>query len=80
MHRMRCMDESDRACVDGIPVTSIELTCLHLATMLSTRSLERAVVKAARRVEFSIEAAQALCERSKGRLGSGDSGKSLRGT
>ena len=69
MHRMRRMSEEDRARVDGIPVTSLELTCLHLAGMLSVRSLERAVVKAARRPEFSIEQAKALCARSKGRRG-----------
>jgi very-short-patch-repair endonuclease len=69
MHRMRRMHPSDRACVDGIPVTSLELTCLHLASMVSVGSLERAVVKAARRREFSLDGAVALCERSKGRPG-----------
>jgi very-short-patch-repair endonuclease len=69
MHRMRRMAESDRTCVKGIPVTSLELTCLHMATMLSERALERAVVKAARRPEFNVEEAIALCRRSTGRPG-----------
>jgi very-short-patch-repair endonuclease len=69
MHRMRHMHEADRSHLDGIPVTSLELTALHLAGMLSLRSFERAVIKAARRPEFSIESAVALCERSRGRRG-----------
>lgn len=69
MHRMRRMHPDDAHILDGIPVTSIELTSLHLATMLGRRSLERAVIKAARRREFTVEAAMALCERSHGRPG-----------
>ena len=69
MHRMRNMDPADRSVVDGIPVTSLELTCLHLASMLSIRSLGRAVVKAARRPEFNLEQAVALGDRSTGRPG-----------
>ena len=57
MHRMRRMEASDRAFVDGIPVTSLELTSLHLASLLSTRSLERTVVKAARHREFRVDEA-----------------------
>jgi very-short-patch-repair endonuclease len=71
MHRMRRMEDSDCASVEGIPVTSLELTSLHLASVLSTGSLERAVVKAARRREFSVDEAVALCSRSKGRPGVG---------
>jgi very-short-patch-repair endonuclease len=71
VHRMRRMEPSDRASLDGIPVTSLELTSLHLASLRSTRSLERALVKAARRREFSIEEATALVRRSKGRPGVG---------
>ena len=68
---MRQMEASDRSSVDGIPVTSLELTSLHLAGILGTRSLERAVIKAARRREFRIDEAVALCARSKGRPGVG---------
>ncbi len=71
MHRMRRMEVSDRASVEGIPVTSLELTSLHLASLLSTRSLERSIVKAARHPEFRLDEAVALCERSKGRPGVG---------
>ena len=68
MHRM---EPSDRSSLDGIPVTSLELTALHLASLLSTRSFERAVVKAARRREFKLDEAIALALRSKGRPGVG---------
>ncbi len=68
-HRMRRMAPTDRSRFKGIPVTSLELTCLHLAAVLSRSSLERAVVKAARRREFSVEEAAALCARSQGRPG-----------
>lgn len=69
VHRMRRMHPDDASSRHGIPVTSIELTCLHLGSMLSHRSLERAVVKAARRPEFAVDRALALCERSYGRPG-----------
>lgn len=71
LHRMRRMHPDDRALIEGIPVTSLELTCLHMAGALSERSLTRAVVRAARRREFSIEQAVALCERSRRRPGVG---------
>jgi very-short-patch-repair endonuclease len=69
VHRMRRMEASDRSEVGGIPVTSLELTCLHLASLLSRRSFERAVLRAARRPEFRIEEAVALAARSRGRPG-----------
>jgi len=71
VHRMRRMDPVDSAVRGGIPVTSLELTSLHLASLLSWRSYSRAVIKAARRPEFSVEAALALCQRSRGRPGVG---------
>ncbi|MDQ3759073.1 MAG: DUF559 domain-containing protein [Actinomycetota bacterium] len=71
VHRMRSMHPDDRAEHGCIPVTSLELTCLHLCGLLTQRSAERAVVKAARRKEFSIERATALCDRSRGRAGLG---------
>jgi very-short-patch-repair endonuclease len=69
VHRMRRMEPSDRGEVDGIPVTSLELTCLHLASVLSRRSFERVVLRAARRPEFRIDEAVALAARSRGRPG-----------
>jgi very-short-patch-repair endonuclease len=69
MHRMRRSHPDDAAELDGIPVTSLELTCLHLAGLLTQRSFERATIKAARRREFSVERAIALADRSKGRPG-----------
>lgn len=69
MHRMRRMEPTDVAVVDAIPVTSLELTCLHLASLLSRRSYERAVIKAARRPGWRMEEAVALCSRSSGRPG-----------
>ncbi len=69
MHRMRQMHPDDAAEVDGIPVTSLELTCLHLGTMLGQRSLERSIVKAARNPLFSVDRALALCDRSSRRPG-----------
>lgn len=69
MHRMRQMHEDDFAVHDGIPVTSLELTCLHLASQLTCRSFERATIKAARRREFSLDRAVELIDRSLGRPG-----------
>lgn len=69
VHRMRRIDPSDRAELHGIPVTSLPLTALHLAALLSRRSFERVLVKAARRKEFSLDEATALAERSRGRPG-----------
>lgn len=48
VHRMRRMHEDDRAEIDGIPVTSLELTCLHLCGVFERRSAERIVIKAAK--------------------------------
>ena len=69
VHRMRSMAPSDGNRVAGIPVTSLELTCLHLASVLSRHSFERTALKAVRRPEFKIEEAVALASRSRGRLG-----------
>ena len=69
MHRMRRMHPDDAAEVDGIPVTSLELTCLHLSALLTQRSFERATIKAARRPEFCLDRAVALADRSRGRPG-----------
>jgi len=69
MHRMRQMHPDDFAEHEGIPVTSLELTCLHLAGLLTRRSFERSTIKAARRPEFSVERAIALADRSNGRPG-----------
>ncbi len=69
VHRMRHMHEDDRAEIDGIPVTSLGLTCLHLCGLFEGRSAERIVIKAARRREFDHEQAAALCARSTGRKG-----------
>jgi very-short-patch-repair endonuclease len=69
MHRMRHIHPDDQTTHEGIPVTSLELTCLHFAGLLTRRSFERATIKAARRPEFSVEQAVALADRSKGRRG-----------
>ena len=69
VHRMRRCHPDDRAEVGGIPVTSLPLTALHLASTLSRRSFERVLVKAARRREFKLEDAIALADRSRGRRG-----------
>lgn len=69
VHRMRRIHPDDIAEHESIPVTSLELTCLHLGAVLGRRSYERMVVRAARRSEFSIDRALALCERSRGRPG-----------
>jgi len=63
------MHPDDRAEIDCIPVTSLELTCLHMCGLLSRQSADRAVVKAARRKEFSLARATKLCDRSRGRAG-----------
>jgi len=69
MHRMRHMHPEDVAEHEGVPVTSLELTSLHLAGLLTQRSFERSTIKAARRPEFSVERAIALADRSNGRRG-----------
>lgn len=69
VHRMRRLHPDDRAELHGIPVTSLALTALHLASILSRRSFERVLVRAARRPEFELEKAIALAERSHGRPG-----------
>lgn len=69
VHRMRRFHPDDRAVVKGIPVTSLPLTALHLAGILSRPSFERALVKAARRSEFNLVDAIALADRSQGRPG-----------
>lgn len=69
MHRMRHSHPDDFAVQEGIPVTSLELTSLHLAGLLTQRSFERAAIKAARRSEFSLDRAIALADRSRGRPG-----------
>jgi very-short-patch-repair endonuclease len=61
VHRMREMGIDDRAVVDGIPVTSLSLTALHLSALLRGAHLERAVIKAARRPEFELAQAVDLC-------------------
>ncbi len=70
VHRMRRVTDGDRAVVDGIPVTSLPLTALHLSSLLTRHRLERAIVKAARRPEFDISKALDLCERNPRRRGS----------
>ena len=71
VHRMRRRHPDDYAEIGCIPVTSIELTCLHLCGVLTRPSAERAVVKAARLRQFDLQRAIALCDRSGGRAGLG---------
>ncbi len=68
-HRMRNIAPDDIVLRDGIPVTSLSLTMLHLTGMLSRRSAERVVIRAARLPEFDIEQVSALLDRSNGRRG-----------
>jgi len=68
-HRMRSMHPDDLARVDGIPVTSLPLTLLHLAGWLARPEVERVLVRAARKKEFDLDLALALCARSHGRPG-----------
>jgi very-short-patch-repair endonuclease len=48
VHRTRRLEADDVAVVDGIPVTSVPLTILDLAALLSGRDLERVVARAER--------------------------------
>lgn len=70
VHRMRQLAESDGTIIDGIAVTSLPLTALHISSLLTRHRLERVVVKAARRREFDVAEAIELCERNPRRHGS----------
>jgi hypothetical protein len=68
-HRARHLNETDRALVDGIPVTSIPRTLLDLAWKLRPNQLRRALERAEDFGLLDLESIHAVIERNKGHHG-----------
>jgi Protein of unknown function (DUF559)/Transcriptional regulator, AbiEi antitoxin len=69
VHRVRALDERDRAVKDGIPVTALARTYLDLAECLRPREVQRAIDEGDRLGIFDLKAIQDICARSPGRRG-----------
>lgn len=70
VHNVRAMDPSDRATVDGIPVTSIHRTLLDYAEVAPEQQLRHALEEAERRELLDGRKLEELLARSPGRRGS----------
>jgi hypothetical protein len=70
-HHVRSLHAEDRAERDGIPLTSVARTLLHLAEVVPPRELIRAVEQAERLGLFDLDAVGRLIGRSRGRHGIG---------
>jgi very-short-patch-repair endonuclease len=69
LHRIRSLQEQDRAVIDGIPVTGLARTYLDLAEVVPPRHVQRAMEEGDRLQIFDLRAVQDVCERSPGRHG-----------
>jgi very-short-patch-repair endonuclease len=69
VHRSRCLNDEDRATVDGIPVTSIARTLVDLADVLPERRLADAVHEAEVKRLFDLRALQEVLDHLPGRKG-----------
>ena len=69
VHSAKELHPTDRADVDGIPVTSLARTLLDLAEVVSATELQRAYEAAERHRILDIKALRELLDRSNGRRG-----------
>jgi predicted transcriptional regulator of viral defense system len=68
-HRARNLDDSDRAVVEGIPVTSVARTLLDLAWKLRSDQLRKVLARAEDLKLLDLDAIHEVIERNRGHLG-----------